>query len=174
MSALVPGTLFGAALALGGILVWQALAPVPPIEVPPASKMVHAKAEAPPLPVYEPPPEERFAVINARSLFDPARQPVAEPPQAGAQSLAPPELSLVGVAIGPVNSLAVLKRPDARPALTAKVGQTVDGWQLVRIAPGFVVFRANMTDYTVKLRAAAGLPQPVLGNAAGAAPPPNQ
>jgi hypothetical protein len=38
------------------------------------------------------------------------------------------------------------------------VGQIVEGWRLVQIEPGYVVFHANASDYTVRLRAATGLP----------------
>jgi hypothetical protein len=151
-------------LALGAVLAYQWFAPVPPIAVAQAKTVV--RAEAPPaLPRYDPPSEDQFASINARSAFDPERAPVAEPPEEGTASVTPPDISLVGVAIGGEKSVALLKSPGAMEGISATLGQVVDGWSLVRIAPGFVVFHANGTDYTVKLRAAAGLPQPVLAPA---------
>lgn len=165
MTALLPGGLLAAALGLGAVVAYQALAPVSAIEEPPPKDI--GPGPAPPVAraAYLPPAEDQFAIINARPLFDPARQPVIEPAQIGERSLSPPDLTLVGVAIGGRNSVALLKKPDAHAAISARLGQSIDGWQLVRIAPGFVILRSGVTDYTVKLRAAAGLPQPMVNAA---------
>jgi len=168
VSFAVPGTLFAAALCLAGIVAWQTLAPVPDIEEAPAQAAVlHAAPPSLP-PDYAPPPEGEFAVISTRPLFDPARHPVAEPEAAGTQSLAPPDLALVGVAIGSGTSVALLKKSAGGPAISVHLGDAVDGWKLVRIEPGLVVLHTAGTDFTVKMRAAAGLPQPALN----AVPPP--
>ncbi len=156
MSARVAGTLFATALMLGAALVYQALAPVPPIVVGGAEAAPRPPPPFP-LPVFNPPPESEFAAINARAAFNPARTPVAEPAQSGMTSQTPPDVALVGVAIGPRKSVALLKPANGGAASSVAIGQTVQGWQLVRIDPGSVVFHANGTDYTVKLRAATGL-----------------
>jgi hypothetical protein len=145
------------------VLAWQALAPISPIaELPTHTPSLQpARME---LPVYRPPLEASLAIINARPLFDPARQPVEEPAESGTQSLSPPDVTLVGVLIAAQNSLALLKEPAARAAVSLRRGESFQGWTLMRIERGFVVLKANEREFTVKLRAAAGLPQPPLNN----------
>ncbi len=168
MSRILPAGLFAAVLGLGAVVVYQAVAPVPPL----AESAAPDTAYRPPsvtLPAaYEPPPEDSFAAINARPLFDPARRAVAEPEIAGTQSVTPPDLTLVGVAIGGGASIALLKKADA--SLSVRLGDTVDGWKLVHIEAGFVVFHAGATDYTVPLRVAKGIAQPPVNSAAPAPP----
>ena len=164
MTAVLPGGLFAAALCLGAVVVYQALAPVAAIEDPPLHDSRTGPAPPAALRAFVPPAEDQFAIINARPLFNPARQPVIEPAQTGERSLSPPDLSLVGVAIGGRNSVALFKKADGHAAISARLGQSIDGWQLVRIEPDFVILRSGVTDYTVKLRAAAGLPQPTVSN----------
>jgi hypothetical protein len=162
MNAAVPGGLVALALCLGAGLAYQVLAPVPQIAIAPAKAATRAETSLT-LPVYQPPPEEEFAIVNARHAFNPTRQPVAEPAESGVASASPPDVTLVGVAIGPQKSVALLKMANAVAAVSAVVGQTIDGWQLVRIEAGSVVFHAHGTDYTVALRAAAGLAPPGAG-----------
>ncbi len=171
VSARVSGGLSAAALCLGAVLAYQILAPVPPIRV--VARRTAAQPEiARPVPVYQPPPEQDFAVINMRPVFDPARQPVAESAQSGQTTLPPPDVSLVGVVIGPQKSVALLKPANTALATSAVVGQIVEGWQLVRIEAGLVVFHANATDVTVRLRAATGLVSSVPGRPPQAVPGP--
>lgn len=159
----VPTSLLAVAIGLIVVLAYQTIAPVAPIQetAAHASKPVATSLVPPP---YEPPSYEQFAIVNARPLFDSTRQPVAEPERTGTASSSPPALTLVGVAVGAGTSVALLKRTDSQASISGRPGQWIDGWQLVRIAPGFVTFRAGVTDYTLKIRAAAGLPQPPLNN----------
>jgi hypothetical protein len=168
MSFAVPGTLFAATLCLAGVVAWQTFAPVPDIEELPAQPAIVRPVPVSLPPAYAPPPEGEFAVISARPVFDPARRPVGEPEAAGMQSLAPPDLALVGVAIGSGTSVALLKKTTGGAAISVHLGDAIDGWKLTRIEPGLVVLHAAGTDFTVKMRAAAGLPQPALNTV----PPP--
>jgi hypothetical protein len=156
MSALVSGGLSITAAALAATLVYQATAPIPVIEAGPAKAPIHFSTIAPTLARYRPPPPDSFAVVNLRPLFSPTREPVMEPSETGTTSQPPPDVTLVGVAIGLHKSIALLKSPNDATATSARVGQVIEGWRLVRIDPDKVVFSANATDYTVKIRAAAG------------------
>ncbi len=153
------------AFALSAVLAWQLLAPIAAVDVPPGALPprhdVAAKIAA-----FVPPPESAFAVINARPAFSADRAPVEEPETAIQGDVAsPPQVTLVGVAIGAGKSVALLKPYSGGAAISAVAGQIVDGWQLLRIEADRVVFRANGTDYAVKLRMATGLmPQPVRNN----------
>jgi len=156
MSALVPGSLLVVAAALAAALVYQATAPAASIETSQAAAAPRVIPATAPLPHYDPPPQNAFAMINARPLFSPSRAPVVEAAETGTTSRQPPDVSLVGVAIGADKSVALLKSPNAQTAVSAVLGQAIDGWRLVRIEPDKVVFAANGTEYTVKIRAAAG------------------
>jgi hypothetical protein len=168
MSAMLPGALFAVALGLGAVVVYQAVAPVAPLAESAAPDIAYRPPSVALPAAYEPPSEDNFAVINDRPLFDPARQPVAEPQIAGTQSVTPPDLTLVGVAIGGGASIALLKKAEV--SLSVRLGDTVDGWKLVHVEAGFVVFHAGATDYTVPLRVAKGIAQPPLNNAAPTTP----
>ena len=172
MSTTLPAGLIATALCLGAVVAHQALAPVAAIEEPAPRAVRPEAARRATAQDYRPPGEEQFAVINERALFDPARQPVSEPERSGAPSLSPSDLSLVGVVIDAGHSVALLKKAEAGAATSVRLGQRIEGWQLVRIAPGFVVLRSGVIDFTVKLRQAAGLPQPAIGNASPSETPP--
>jgi hypothetical protein len=163
VNRLLPTSLLAVALGLGTIIVYQALTPVTPIEDP-VARAAPLRTARPMPPAYVPPTFDQFAIINARPLFDPARHPVSEPERSGTASSAPPPLSLVGVAIGAGTQVALLKRADTQASISGRLGQRIEGWQIVRILPGSVIFRAGATNYTLKMRAAAGLPQPALNN----------
>jgi len=164
MNLAVPGTLAVISLGLGGLIAYQLLAPIPAIEVPPAPPTAHVDAPSSvlsqPAVLYVPPPKEDFAAINERFAFSPTRQAVAEPSQATGVDVAPPEVTLVGVIISPQKSVAILKPGGAGLAISAVVGQMVEGWQLVRIEAGRVVLHANTTDYEIRLKSAMGAPPP--------------
>jgi type II secretory pathway component PulC len=160
MNLRIPGGLFALALALAATLAYQAFAPVPPIAAAQVGPVPHAETSLT-VPVFQPPPEQDFAIINRRAAFDPARQPVAEPSETADTNQPPPDVSLVGVAIGPQKSVALLKAANGGSATSAEVGQIVEGWQIVRIESGSVVFHANATDFTVTLRKATGLAPPI-------------
>ncbi|HEY1629822.1 MAG TPA: hypothetical protein VGF56_00805 [Rhizomicrobium sp.] len=168
MNALVPGGLFLIAASLAAILVYQSTAPVASIETHQIVAEPHIVPLSASLPRYEPPPPDAFAMINARPLFSPSREAVVEAAETGTTSRQPPDVSLVGVAIGMNKSVALLKSPNAQAATSAVVGQVIDGWRLMRIDPDKVVFAANGTEYTVKIRAAAGT-TPILPPAPPAA-----
>lgn len=156
---MLPRILAAVALCLGVVVIYQALAPVAPLDDPPPRPA--ASHPLAPLPAYVPPAAERLAVINARPLFDPLRRAVAEPQESGSAGGPPPDLALVGVAIGPWSSVALLKKSGAAAAITARLGDTVDGWQLVKIEPDQVIFHAGGTDYPVRMRTAAGTAPPL-------------
>jgi hypothetical protein len=156
MNALVPGGLFVAAVALAATLAYQATAPIPVIAASAAKAAPIASTAVQPLPQYTPPPPDEFAVVNLRPLFSPTREPVAEASETGTTSQPPPDVTLIGVAVGLRNSVALLKSPNDPVAISAMIGQVIDGWRLVRIDANQVVFSANGSDYAVKMRAAAG------------------
>ena len=171
MTARLPSALFIVVLVLAGVLAYQAVAPVAPIMEPAGIPRPPATALAR-LPVFAPAPQDRFAIVNARAVFDPARRAVTEPSMAAtANTASPPQVTLVGVVSDGTTAVALLLRANGQ-AVSARTGQSVDGWQITRIAPGLVAFRAGTRDYTVTVRAAAGLAQPPLNSSTP--PPPTE
>ncbi|MEJ1968517.1 MAG: hypothetical protein WDN03_07800 [Rhizomicrobium sp.] len=159
---LLPTGLSALAVALLLVIAYQALAPVAPVAEPAPLAAIRPAPATVALPAFAPPLQRAFAIINERSAFDPARQPVDEPRAAGPARFAPPDVTLVGVAIGAGMSVALLKRPGGQAAISARTGQDIDGWELASIGPDFVVLRSGATDFTIRVRRAAGLSQPRL------------
>jgi hypothetical protein len=152
------------AAALALVIIYQLIAPVTPVGVG-APAVVHVVAVDPGA-AYRPPPAGQFDITSTRPMFDPARSPAVEPTiMVGETGTFPSDLSLVGVAIGGGNAVALLRREGDREAISARVGQSVAGWQLVRIERNFVVFRGSGGDFTLNTRGARGLAQPRLNNA---------
>jgi hypothetical protein len=164
MTAFVPGSLAAICLCLAGVAACQIVAPVTSPEAPLVAAADAKVSALEPPHAYAPPPEEQFAVINARPAFDPARKAVAEPDLTGASDAAPSDLSLVGVAVGANGSVALVKTPDLPAAASLRVGQSIRGWTLVQVARDFVVFRGGASRFTVRLRAAKGVVQPPLND----------
>ncbi|HWD28598.1 MAG TPA: hypothetical protein VG387_15610 [Rhizomicrobium sp.] len=175
MTSLVPRSLLAVVLGLAGVVAYQVLAPVPEIPDPPAQTLP-ARA-APPIASYTPPPRESYAVVNARPLFDAARRPIAEAQALDAASLAPPDVSLIGVIIGPRGAVALLRAADAPAAVTVRQGESIKGWELVQVTSDHVVLRTGVNTFTISIRGAKGIPQPDLkkqtapGDAAPASAP---
>ncbi|MBL6936612.1 MAG: hypothetical protein ISR49_02180 [Alphaproteobacteria bacterium] len=154
-------------LLLLGVVAYQLIAPVAPIAEPAVQPKSRVGVLAP-LPSFEPPPPDRFAAINARAPFDPARHPVADATAARTTAAATLDLTLVGVVAGAGAAVAVLRRASGQ-TVSVRIGESVDGWRLASVTPGAVVFRTGATDYRLPLRAATGLAQSPLDN--GSPPP---
>lgn len=166
--ARLPTILSAVALGLGLVAVWQGVAPVAPVAEAPAAQAASVSLPPPATARFVPPPQTQFAVINARSLFDPARGPVAEPAPAGTVSTTPPDVTLAGVAIGPASAVALLQRPNVKVATTVRVGDDVDGWKVDRIAADRVVLKSGASTVDVMLRKATGLLNPPVAAPASA------
>jgi hypothetical protein len=164
MTAFAPGGLAAICLCLAGVVTYQIIAPVAPPAAPVADPGGIKIVAPAPSQIYTPPPEEQFAIINARPAFDPARKPVAEPELTNVSVDAPSDVSLVGVAISANGSVALVKTPDLPAAVSLRVGQSIRGWTLVQVARDYVVFRGSASSFTVRLRSAKGVPQPPLND----------
>ena len=155
MSRVVPVGLTAIAAALVLVIIYQLVAPIRPIGAG-TSTVAHVVAIDPGA-AYQPPAPEQFDITSTRPMFDPARRPAVEPTiMPGETGAFPSDLSLVGVAIGGSNAVALLRREGERQAITARLGESVAGWQIVRIDRGLVVFRGTGGDVTLRLRTARG------------------
>ena len=145
-------------LVLAALLAYQLMAPLPDIDPP----FIHLKprtqrAEAV-TPVTTPPPEA-FAEIDTRPMFSPDRKAIVAA-QAGAASLAPPEVTLVGVIVSGRDSLAMLRTPSSPLANAYRVGAAISGWQVSEIAPDRVVLTSAAGRSEIRLDANKAPPRP--------------
>ncbi len=125
-----------------------------------------------PLPLTRPfPALERYAAIDARPVFNPARKPVeAAGDKANAAAALPPptDIALVGVIIQGEHRLALIRSATAAIGTTATVGSQLAGWQVTAIESDHMVLHAGTADYTIVLSAGRAAP----GHGAASAPQP--
>ena len=140
-------TQFGLAAAsvlLVALLIYEISAPLPEFN-PPAFRLRPRGQRMAGIVTVTTPPPEAFAAIDARPPFSPSRRPVAAP-GAGEASLAPPEVSLVGVILDKEDRLALLKTPTSPLATAYHVGATISGWQVSEISPDRIVLSAGVSS----------------------------
>ncbi|MBV9992290.1 MAG: hypothetical protein JOZ72_13480 [Alphaproteobacteria bacterium] len=145
-------------LLLAGLLVYQLTASLPELDPP----VMHLKPKVPRAEAVVPvttPALEAFAEIDARPMFAPDRK-AAVMAQPGAASLAPPDVTLVGVIVSGSDSLAMLRTPSSPLATAYRIGATVSGWQLSEIAPDRVVLTAGPARNEIRLDANKAPPRP--------------
>ena len=172
MRIVLPVALLGLSLLTVGAIVYEAAAPLDPVqaEIPP---MPRHTAQAAPQHLFVPPPEDAFADIDARPLFASDRKPLADTSQPGAVGAAS-DLSLVGVIMDGERAVALLRSKSTSQTQSAIVGGAVQGWHVARIDATSVTLSANGNQVVVALEgpadrpASAALPEPVQQ----AAPPP--
>jgi|GEM_PF-1732997 len=116
-------------------------------------------------PRFAMPPEDRFAAIDARPIFLPARKPPAVVDTATAsQSATPPPLptmALVGIILDGANHLALLKSPGAPFVRTLSVGAALGGWTIAEIDADKIVLRTTgFADQPMTLDAARAAEPP--------------
>jgi hypothetical protein len=148
----------GLSAFLAVALVYQIAAPLPDIDPPRLPPKQRAQQIAAVVPVSTPPPEA-FAEIGTRPMFAPSRRGTAAP-ATGTATLAPPEVTLVGIMIDSRDRIAML-RTAASPLATAfHLGATVSGWQLSEIAPDRIVLSAGGARDEIRLDANKAPPKP--------------
>lgn len=95
--------------------------------------------------------------FRRRPLFAPSRRPppprqaLVAPPAPVAVEPAPPDLRLVGVVAGVDNAVAILRRPAGGPALSLRLGDSVETWRVQAIGPDRVTLRDGARETTYRL-----------------------
>jgi len=144
-------------LVLAVLLVYE-LSASPPEFNPPA---VHLKPKAQRAgevtPVTTPPPQA-FAEIDARPMFSPDRKAVMT--QTSEASLAPPDVTLVGVIVSGQDSLAMLRTPSSPLANAYRIGAAIAGWQVSEITPDRIVLTSGGARNEIRLDANKAPPKP--------------
>lgn len=103
-----------------------------------------------------------FAELDDRPIFVPTRHlvPLQSPGSSTVPALAaktptprplPAALMLVGIVSGPGDRIALVRPPSSQKTIDARIGQTIEGWEVVDILPDRMVVRANSIEQTVVL-----------------------
>jgi hypothetical protein len=164
---------FGLALACilsAAGLIYEIGAPLAAFDLPPVTP-----PDLPPSPTivaFNPPPQASFAVIDARPIFNPTRQPVEATALPGnATATTPPDVVLVGVIIDAKNQLALVKREGAPFAQSVVLGASLDGWDITEIAADHVTMHAGAQEFVLgldgKRKSQPGAPQSSQANVPG-------
>jgi hypothetical protein len=178
MRTVLPITMICLSLLTVGVIVYEAAAPLDPVQVelPPMPR--HIVPATPPRP-FVPPPEDAFADIDVRPLFASDRKPLTDSTQPGAMGSAS-DLSLVGVIMDGERAVALLRSKSTSQTVSATIGGTVQGWHVARIDATSVTLSANGSQAVVALEGpadrapGAALPEPVQQAAAPPAAPVSQ
>ena len=144
----------GVCVGLVCVLAYDWILPPALASVPAAP--IRSRTGLPPLPLANPsPPLETFDAINARPLFKFDRKPIPPPPSTTNAERAPPPptVNLIGVIIDGPRQLALLRVPQSPLAVSASVGDEVQGWHVTAVYPDHVVLSLNATEITVNLNA---------------------
>ncbi len=132
-------------------IVYDLTAPLSAIAIPDVSRRSEVPALLPAQP-FIPAPSSSFASINERPIFSQARKPIAPAPTGPAAAPPPPPTaSLVGVILDGDNKLALVKTPASPLEASVKLGESVGGWQLVRILPDRIVLQLGTAIDEIKL-----------------------
>jgi general secretion pathway protein N len=105
---------------------------------------------------------DELAETTARPLFEPTRRPPSPPPRvappppkpqvaAPLPVAPPPSYRLVGVVADPSRPVAVLTGGAGRKPHRVQVGDVVDGWQVMRIAPTEVAIENNGREVVFRM-----------------------
>ncbi len=130
-----------------------------------------AEAVVPPVPdapVFDMREEEAYSIILERPLFSPSRRPVG-PTLAASAPAALDGLALLGVASGAGRSIALIRSGAGAPAIKARAGEEVAGWQLVEVASSAVVLERQGSRLHLDLPFKA--PGPVSASVIGSSEP---
>lgn len=148
--------LAGLCLILGCCVLYECVAPLAPFDTPEVElkKPVAATATA----LFTPPSMVSFAILDARPLFNPTRQPFDTSQTPGSDSAfgsavppLPNDVSLVGVIIDGDRQLALVKTQSAPFAESLRVGALIGGWKVTEIAPDKVVLHAGGAEQILRI-----------------------
>lgn len=129
MSRTAPLALLGLCAMLAIAIAYELFAPLRPVAVDANARRIAFAAPS----RLVPPPEENFAEIDARPVFNPARTPVPDLAQSGNAEGSPLDLLLEGVILAPDRSIAVLKDKNTSQTVSVAVGAFIDGWRVEAI-----------------------------------------
>lgn len=166
MSALAPKHIFIATLALAALLLALALWPRDP-QVPRPHVIAMSRQPLPQRSLGD------TSLLGSAALFNPERKAAVDQTAVAA---APPAAlpDLTGIIRSGGNSLAMIRKADGGQAIL-KLGQSLDGWQLVAVQRQSVTLAQNGQRQSLKIKreTPAATPADTAAPAATAAPIPD-
>ena len=98
------------------------------------------------------PPIEALSETIERPLFRPDRRPpTAEEVEEEIESAESGLFSLLGIIVSPKERIALVKVRGSQEVLQLREGQQANGWTVVQISPGEVLFESNDKTETIEL-----------------------
>ncbi|MEO0412252.1 MAG: hypothetical protein AAF221_10495 [Pseudomonadota bacterium] len=105
---------------------------------------------------FSAPSLQAYSPAFTRPLFDPDRRKeapsVAGSAAAKARASGLPKMVLTGTVIDDMHRTALLERPGSAAPTPLTLNQSMNGWQLIEIAPRFVTFEKDDERRILKLR----------------------
>ncbi len=107
------------------------------------------------------PPLEALSETVERPLFRPDRRPpTVEEIEEEVQSAESGIFSLLGIIVSPTERIVLVKVRGSQDVLQLSEGQQANGWTVLQIRPGEVVFESNDKTETIELIDIAPAPPP--------------
>jgi hypothetical protein len=98
------------------------------------------------------PPIESFSETIERPLFLPDRRPPAiDEEQQDVKNVESGLFTLVGIIVSPKQRIALVKVRGSQDVLQLSEGQQANGWTVLQISPGDVIFESNDKTETIEL-----------------------
>ncbi len=98
------------------------------------------------------PPIETFSETTERPLFLPDRRPpVIDEAQEDVEDVESGLFTLLGIIVSPTQRIALVKVRGSQEVLQLSEGQQANGWTVLQISPGDVIFESNDKTETIEL-----------------------
>jgi hypothetical protein len=98
------------------------------------------------------PPIESFSETTERPLFLPDRRPpTIDEEQQDVENVESGLFTLVGIIVSPKQRIALVKVRGSQDVLQLSEGQQANGWTVLQISPGDVIFESNDKTETIEL-----------------------
>ncbi len=98
------------------------------------------------------PPIETFSETTERPLFLPDRRPpVIDETQEEVEDVESGLFTLLGIIVSPTQRIALVKVRGSQEVLQLSEGQQANGWTVLQISPGDVIFESNDKTETIEL-----------------------
>lgn len=146
---LLAGACAIAGLVVGGEFLWLKR-PEPPAAPPPPTPSSAAEIPRD----FALPPLDRYPFFVSRPLFLEGRKPLETEDETIASAIAspPPEVELTGILETPeAGQLALLRSLDGHHHYRLRPGDSIEGWQLTRIAADHVILEQGTREHVLKL-----------------------
>lgn len=150
LSALPVAALALLCVAMGAVLAARLSVPVmPDMTVAGGTDRGTSASGPPPLPQFDPPPEQRYTAVVSRNIFSVDRTPPPLPEKGGAEAAQALEWSLLGVITARERRIAIIHDDKQGENHNLSEGERHRGWELSRIGPFTATFTRGAEQETL-------------------------